>query len=94
MSEVGQRIRQYREALGLTTSEVARRAKLPQKTLWRIENGVTGDPGVYRLLAVARVFGVPLGLLVEADEVEFKAALEGALKQRFGLSVAASTRRG
>lgn len=61
-SAVGRRLRELREARGLTLSELARVAGVGKATLSGLENG-TRDPRLETLYAIAAALGVPMSAL-------------------------------
>lgn len=56
--DLGARIREIRNGLGLSQTELARRSGVNQPTLQRIESGSTADPSTSILLAIAGALGV------------------------------------
>ncbi|MGI5519410.1 helix-turn-helix domain-containing protein [Micromonospora sp. CA-259024] len=61
-------LRRERERVGISLSELARRAGVAESTLSQLESG-TGNPSVETLWAVGVALGVPFSRLVEpADE--------------------------
>jgi transcriptional regulator with XRE-family HTH domain len=63
--DLGGRIVEIREALGLSQTELARRAGLNQPTLNRIESQETEKTSAANLIAIARALGVRVEDLVE-----------------------------
>ena len=61
---LGARIRQMREASGMSQIELARRIGVSKTTMNAIEQGVTLDPGVSRIIAIAEVLHLSLDALV------------------------------
>ncbi|MEO3746475.1 helix-turn-helix domain-containing protein [Plantactinospora sp. B5E13] len=61
-SAVGRRLRELREARGLTLSELARMAGVGKATLSGLENG-SRDPRLETLYAIAAALGVPMSAL-------------------------------
>ncbi len=59
---MGRRLRELREARGLTLSELARLAGVGKATLSGLENG-TRDPRLETLYAIAAALGVPMSAL-------------------------------
>jgi len=57
-------LRREREALGLSISELARRAGVSKATISQLENG-SGNPSVETLWAIGDALGVPFSVLVE-----------------------------
>ena len=53
-------IEEYKKKLGLTTAELAERSGVPKGTLDKILSGVTKDPKLETLKAIARVLGLSL----------------------------------
>ncbi|MFI6168926.1 helix-turn-helix transcriptional regulator [Nocardia sp. NPDC051052] len=47
-----------RQALGISTYEVAKRAAMRDSTYWRIETGASASPRVEKLLTIARVLNI------------------------------------
>jgi transcriptional regulator with XRE-family HTH domain len=54
------KIEEYKKKLGLTSAELAERAGIPKTTLDKILSGVTKDPKLETLKAIARVLGLTL----------------------------------
>ncbi len=54
------KIEEYKKKLGLTSAELAERAGIPKTTLDKILSGVTKDPKLETLKAIARVLGLSL----------------------------------
>ncbi|MFT3663047.1 MAG: helix-turn-helix transcriptional regulator [Gordonia sp. (in: high G+C Gram-positive bacteria)] len=68
--EVGQVIRNYRMKLGISASEVSRRAAVSPTTVTRLEAG-EHSPSVDKLSAIASVVGAPMTeVLAAADMIE------------------------
>jgi transcriptional regulator with XRE-family HTH domain len=65
---VGARLRGFRQTLGLSLAELAKRSGITASTISRLERGLV-RPGLEQLLALARVYGVPLDELVAAPRV-------------------------
>ncbi|WP_114650237.1 helix-turn-helix domain-containing protein [Pseudothauera hydrothermalis] len=65
MSELAQRIKAWRHALGLTQDEFARRAGIPKRTLVGYENAER-EPGSSALAAIART-GVDMRWLLTGE---------------------------
>lgn len=67
-AKVGRRIRERREALGLSQAEVARAAGIDFATFSKLENGKSGSrgPTLARLYQVAEVLRVPPSQLLDA----------------------------
>lgn len=63
---IGRRLRELREARGLSLSEVARRAGIGKATLSGLETGIR-NPTLETLYAVTTQLGVPLGAALAAD---------------------------
>ncbi len=55
-----EKIEEYKKKLGLTSAELAERAGIPKTTLDKILSGVTKDPKLETLKAIARVLGLTL----------------------------------
>jgi transcriptional regulator with XRE-family HTH domain len=68
MSPVGKRLKQLREAAGLTQQELAFRAGLSVSNLSQIEQGKKADPRASTLLALARALGVTMESFFEPAE--------------------------
>ena len=54
------KIEEYKKKLGLTTAELAEKSGVPKGTLDKILSGVTKDPKLETLKAIARVLGLTL----------------------------------
>lgn len=61
---IGKRIRQAREAAGLTQRDVAVRADITINTVSEIERGVNDNPGLQTLQSLAEALDVPLSTLL------------------------------
>lgn len=55
-----EKIEEYKKKLGLTSAELAEKAGIPKTTLDKILSGVTKDPKLETLKAIARVLGLTL----------------------------------
>ena len=62
--ELGAHVRRIREGLGLTQSEVARRAEISRTSLHTLEAGTGGSPNYSTLLDVADALGVAIHMLI------------------------------
>src|SRR5689334_17171324 len=60
VNELGRRIREQREALGLSARELARRTGMNDKTVVRIEQGLFASPGPDKLARIADVLDLSL----------------------------------
>ncbi|MBM3223566.1 MAG: helix-turn-helix transcriptional regulator [Candidatus Tectomicrobia bacterium] len=65
---LGSRIREARERYGMSQAELARRIGISGTALNQIESGKTPDPGVSRIIGIARVLGVSMDDLVGLHE--------------------------
>lgn len=63
---LGSRIRDAREAAGLTQMQLATKAKIGEGTLRKYETGRARNPGVGQLRKLARVLGVPVASLLDS----------------------------
>ena len=62
--QLGDRIRQAREQYGMSQAELARRVKVSKQTMYEIESNKTLDPGVLKVLAIAKILRVSVDALV------------------------------
>lgn len=62
---IAARIKELREAAGLSQQEVAMRADLSMSLVAKIEQGKKGDPRASTLLALSEALSVPPGRLLE-----------------------------
>jgi transcriptional regulator with XRE-family HTH domain len=69
MSEIGKRVRELREARGLSQSEVARRAGITPSAVHFIESGRTKEPSASTVAAIARAIGVGVEEVFEESAV-------------------------
>jgi transcriptional regulator with XRE-family HTH domain len=67
---LGSRIRQARERYGMSQATLARRIGISGTALNQIESGKTPDPGVSRIVGIARVLGVSTDSLLLGDQDE------------------------
>src|SRR5438874_7806231 len=65
---LGSRIREARERYGMSQAELARRIGISGTALNQIESGKTPDPGVSRIIGIARILGVSIDDLVGLHE--------------------------
>ena len=65
---LGRRIREAREAAGLTQDDVAERLNVAQKQISVWEAGISQPRPYQRLIDLARAIGVPVVQLLEGDE--------------------------
>ncbi|MEU7819407.1 XRE family transcriptional regulator [Catellatospora sp. NPDC049133] len=81
---VGPRLRQLREAAGISLSELARRANVGKATLSGLENG-TRNPTLDTLWSVTAALGVPITALLSGQQagVVRGTAVEATLLQVF-----------
>jgi transcriptional regulator with XRE-family HTH domain len=66
IQDLGGAIRKARLARGMTQARLAAEAGLSRKTLNLLENGLVGDLGIRKVLAVLQKLGIDLGI-VEAE---------------------------
>ncbi|MEY8356824.1 helix-turn-helix transcriptional regulator [Lachnospiraceae bacterium 54-53] len=66
-----EKIEEYKRKLGMTTTELAEKSGVPKGTLDKILSGVTKDPKLETLKAIARVLGLSLDDF-DNDELERK----------------------
>lgn len=62
---LGNMLRQLREAKGLTQVEVAKRAKMTQTYVAKLESGDKKNPSLAILKRLAKALGVPVTELLE-----------------------------
>lgn len=74
---IGQRVRDCRNALGLTQDAVAERADLAEATLRAVEAGRRG-PSVDSITAIANALGVPVSTFFADDAVADGSGAEAA----------------
>jgi transcriptional regulator with XRE-family HTH domain len=67
---LGDRIRDARLRYGMSQAELARRIGISSTALNQIESGKTPDPGVSRIIGIARVLGVSTDALLLGCEDE------------------------
>lgn len=60
LTEIGRRIRERREALGLTQDRLAKLGGLSRVTINQLETGAIGELGVSKLLALLELLGLEL----------------------------------
>jgi len=64
---IGERIRQARKAYGMSQVTLARRVGISKQALYQIESGKTPDPGVLKVMAIAKVLGVSMNDLTHVE---------------------------
>jgi transcriptional regulator with XRE-family HTH domain len=71
MSELlGDRIRKARAQYGMSQAELARRIKVSKQTMYEIESNKTLDPGVLKVLAIAKILRVSVDALLGLKDLE------------------------
>lgn len=68
VSVIGQRIRQRREAVGLTQTDLARLSDTTQASIARVETGETQSPRSAVLVAIARALSTTMDYLTGASD--------------------------
>lgn len=64
-NSLGQRLRDIREAKGMTQEEVAAKAKMKYQAVARLELGGTLNPRIDTVRALAKALGVSVSELIE-----------------------------
>lgn len=59
-SQLGQKIKKFRQKLGLSQDDFARKANVPYTTLTKIETGVIKKPSVFVVNKIAKALGVSI----------------------------------
>ena len=62
--DLGKRIKETREKLGISGNELAVRIGTAQSAVWKIESGEVSAPSVFTVAAIAKALGVSLDDLV------------------------------
>jgi transcriptional regulator with XRE-family HTH domain len=75
LHEIGRRVVEIRRVRGLTQKALARKARLSESHVYRIEQGA--NMGVGTLLAVARALGVPPDVFFTAEPPSLASPLPG-----------------
>jgi transcriptional regulator with XRE-family HTH domain len=57
---IGARIKELRTSRGMGQADLARTVGLQPQSIWRIESGVTKDPGIEVVRAIAAALGCSL----------------------------------
>jgi transcriptional regulator with XRE-family HTH domain len=70
MDILRQRVRECRERRGWSQNELAKRANVPQATLWRLESGYSKRIDVIQVRNLARALGVGIDYLVGTHEAD------------------------
>lgn len=76
LAAIAAALRRERERVGLTLSEVARRAGIAKSTLSQLESG-TGNPSVETLWALGVALGVPFSQLVDPPAPQVRVVRAG-----------------
>lgn len=80
--EIGQRIKEYRAALGMTQEELADRLYISRQTVSNWENG-RSYPDIHSLVMLSELFGVTLDTLVKGDIEKMKEHVNADAVRRF-----------
>lgn len=76
----GRRVTQMREQRGLSIQALADKVGTSYQTIWRIERGVHGEPGVYMARRIARALECSLDYLCALyDDEDEVSQLVGAI---------------
>ncbi|MEO3769439.1 XRE family transcriptional regulator [Micromonospora sp. B9E7] len=76
LSTIAAALRRERERVGISSTELARRAGVPKSTVSQLEEG-TGNPSVETLWALGVALGVPFSRLVEPTDVDVRVIRAG-----------------
>jgi XRE family transcriptional regulator, master regulator for biofilm formation len=75
----GRRVERMRAKRRLTTQELAEQTGLSYQSLWRIERGTQGEPGVFTAAKIAKALGCSVDYLVGLYEDEDSERLAAAV---------------
>lgn len=64
-NQLGQKIKKFRQKLGLSQDDFARKADVPYTTLTKIETGVIKKPSVYVVSKIAKALDVSIENLLK-----------------------------
>ena len=67
-AKLGDRVRQAREAYGMSATLLAKRAAITRQQLYMIESNRTPDPGVLTIKAIAKVLRVSVDFLLNGTD--------------------------
>lgn len=59
-NQLGQKIKKFRQRLGLSQDDFARKADVPYTTLTKVETGVIKKPSVFVVSKIAKVLNVSI----------------------------------
>ena len=59
-NQLGQKIKKFRQRLGLSQDNFARKADVPYTTLTKVETGVIKKPSVFVVSKIAKVLNVSI----------------------------------
>jgi len=62
---VSKNIKKYRQELGLSQDQLARKANIPYSTYLKIESGYTPNPSIQAVANIAMALSVKIDVLVE-----------------------------
>jgi transcriptional regulator with XRE-family HTH domain len=79
---IGQKVKEYREKLGINQSELARRAGLTPAAVWQIENG-RRNPNAETLRRLAEELGVSADSLLQGGQSDEESAGARVLTRTF-----------
>jgi len=62
---ISKNLRKYREKIGLSQDQLARRANIPYSTYLKIESGYTPNPSVQTILNIAEALNIKVDDLIK-----------------------------
>lgn len=67
LSVIGRNVRILRESLGMTREQLAEKCDLSAQTVYRVEHGLTHEPGIATLSRICNGLGCVLDDLLYSD---------------------------
>ena len=64
-NQLGQKIKKFRQKLGLSQDDFARKADVPYTTLTKVETGVIKKPSVFVVSKIAKALNVDIEELIK-----------------------------
>lgn len=83
LRKIGTTITLCKDALGLTTAEIARRSGMGESSISDLRNG-SRDAGITKYIAIAKALGITMAQLVGEAEIDYSPQAREDWQRRVG----------